>query len=355
MCNSERPSLRTGITTGTCAAGAAKAYAIYLRYGSCPDYVSVKNLEGHVFTLHVFKEGDSFGVIKDSGDDVSDITNGVKVLVHLEVLDDNDEIVFSAGKGVGTVTLPGLKVGIGEPAINPVPRKMIELAIREVIPYKSIRVIISIPNGEELAKKTFNPRLGIIGGLSILGTTGIVKPMNEHALFESLSLELNMIRSLGFLKIYITFAGTGEKFLRQRFNLESRNIIQSGNYIGHVLDEALRLEFNHAVIFGHPGKLLKVASGNFNTHNRISDGRLEALCTQLALLGASRSIIERIYHSNTTNEAISIVDSSGYNEVWNVLAEIVSRKCRERTHDNLRIDSYFVDSDGNILGFYVDE
>ncbi len=355
MCNRERSPLRTGITTGTCAAGAAKAYALYLRYGSCPDYVSIKNLEGHVFTLHVFKEGDSFGVIKDSGDDVSDITNGVKVLVHLEVLQGNHEIIFEAGNGVGTVTLPGLKVGINEPAINPVPRKMIELAIREVIPEKSFRVIISIPNGEELAKKTFNPRLGIIGGLSILGTTGIVKPMNESALLESLSLELNMIRSLGFTEVYITFAGTGEKFLRQRLRIKSRNVIQSGNYIGHVLDEAARLEFTHAVIFGHPGKLLKVASGNFNTHNRIADGRLEALCTQLAIIGVSRSMIERVYHSNTTNEAMSIVDSEGYNEVWNVLAEIVSRKCRERTCNSMKVDSYFADNDGNILGYYVDE
>ena len=305
-------TLRKGFTTGTCAAAAAKACALYLRDGSCPDSVRVRNPEGHVFYVKVFREGDSFGVIKDSGDDICDITNGIKVLVRLEILHGHDEIIFAAGHGVGTVTLPGLKVKVNEPAINPVPRKMIELAIRDVIPTGAIRVVISIPNGEELAKKTFNPRLGIIGGLSILGTTGIVKPMNESALLESLSLEMNMIRSLGFDDIYITFAGTGEKFLRQIFNLTSRNIIQSGNYIGHVLDEAIRLEFKHAVIFGHPGKLLKVASGNFNTHNKISDGRLEALCTQLAILGASRSIIERVYHSNTTNEVISIVSSEGY-------------------------------------------
>ncbi len=179
--------------------------------------------------------------------------------------------------------------------------------------------------------------------------------MNESALLESLSLEMNMIRSLGFRKIYITFSGTGEKFLRQRFNLTSRNIIQSGNYIGHVLDEALRLEFSHAVIFGHPGKLLKVASGNFNTHNKISDGRLEALCTQLAIMGTSRGIIERIYHSNTTSEAISIINSEGYNDVWNVLAEIVSRKCIERTCNAMRVDSYFADNNGNILGGHADE
>lgn len=355
MCNSERHSLRTGITTGTCAAAAAKACALYLRDASCPDYVCVRNPEGHVFNVQVFRENDSFGVIKDSGDDICDITNGIKVLVHLEIIHGHDEIIFAAGNGVGTVTLPGLKVKVNEPAINPVPRKMIELAIRDIFPEGAFRVVISIPNGEELAKKTFNPRLGITGGLSILGTTGIVKPMNESALLESLSLELNMIRSLGFDEIYITFAGTGEKFLRQRFNLASRNVIQSGNYIGHVLDEAVRLNFTHAVIFGHPGKLLKVAAGNFNTHNKISDGRLESLCTQLAIMGASQSIIERVYHSNTTNEAISIVSSEGYNGVWNILAGIISRKCTDRTCNAMRIDSYFIDNDGNILGAYADE
>lgn len=354
MCDNQCTSLRTGITTGTCAAGAAKACAIFLRDKLCPEYVSVKNLEGHEFILKTFRANNNFfGVVKYSGDDKCDITDGVKVLACVEILDNTSEnIMFSAGEGVGTVTLPGLKIPPGEPAINPVPRKMIGLALREILPRKSLRVTISIPGGEELTKKTFNPRLGIIGGLSVLGTTGIVKPMNERALLDSLSLEMNMIYSLGFREIYITFAGTGEKFLREIFCLTSRNVIQAGNYAGHVLDEALRLGFSRAVICGHPGKLLKIAAGNFNTHSRISDGRLEALCTHLALMGAEKELIRRVFHSNTTNEAIYIVNSEGYGNVWNNLAKICAVKCRERTCNNLQVDCVFIDSNGKILGSF---
>ena len=363
-------NLRTGITTGTCAAGASKASAIFVSTSQIPEEVSVKNLEGHEFTLKVFHERENiFGVVKYSGDDKADITNGVKILACVEILDDDDDgkIIFAAGEGVGIVTLPGLKVPVGEPAINPVPRKMIELAVREIIPRKSLRVIISVPNGRELAKKTFNPRLGIVGGISILGTTGIVKPMNEEALLQSLRLELNMIYSLGFRELFITFAGTGEKFTRQIFHVESRstiqtgncrnnetaeahNIIQCGNYPGYVLDEAAELGFEHAIITGHPGKLLKLAAGSFNTHSKIADGKLEALCTHLALIGADRELITKIYHSNTTNQAIELVNSAGFNQVWNNIAEIVSRKCEERTNGKMKVDTVFIDGTGKVLG-----
>lgn len=350
MCNSQRPVI-FGITTGTCAAGAAKAAAIYELTGKIPDYVIIKNLDGLEFKLKTFRYNNNFfGVQKFSGDDKCDITDGIKILAHVEILrDNNQEIFFTAGEGVGVVTLPGLKIPPGEPAINPVPRKMIELAIREIIPLNSVKIIISIPGGEEIAQKTFNPRLGIKGGLSILGTSGLVKPMNERALMDSLTLELNMIRALGFDKIYITFANSGEKAARKIFDIHGKNIIQSGNYIGHVLDESARLNFTHAIICGHPGKLLKVAAGSFNTHNKISDGRLESLCTHLALMGASQEIISRIYHSNTTNEAINIISESGYNKVWHNIAEIIKQKCESRINNKFKVDAYFIDNDGRLL------
>ena len=284
-------NLQTGITTGTCAAGASKASALNLAGREC-ERIRVSNLEGREFALNTFREGEAFGVVKYSGDDRSDITDGVRVLSRVEVLGQEGGITFCAGDGVGTVTLPGLKVGVGEPAINPVPREMITRAVREILPREALRVTITIPGGRELARKTFNPRLGIIGGLSVLGTTGIVKPL------DSLSLELSMIRSLGFSEVYITFASTGEKFTRSIFNVSTRNVIQCGNYPGHVLDECVRLGFERATICGHPGKLLKVAAGSFNTHSKSSGGSLEALCTQLAILGASRELLRRVYDSN---------------------------------------------------------
>ena len=348
--------MREGFTTGTCAAGASKASAIFLYSGRIVENVKIKNLEGREFFLKVFHEEDNFfSVIKDSGDDKSDVTNGIKIFARVEILEGNNEIFFEGGEGVGVVTLPGLKIPVGEPAINPVPRKMIENAVREIIPEKSIKIIIKIPGGEEIAKKTFNPRLGIKNGLSILGTSGIVKPMNEKALLDSLSLELNMIYSLGFKKIFITFGNTGEKFIRKIFNLNSRNVIQAENYIGHVIDEALRLNFTHVIICGHPGKLLKVAAGSFNTHNKISDGRREALCTHLALAGANKDLITKIFHSNTTNEAIKILDENNFNFIWNNIAEIISIKCSERTFYKMIFDIFIIDNDGKILGAFHNE
>ena len=341
--------MNTGITTGTCAAGAAKASALNLA-GHFPERVTVRNLEGREFVLDVFREGEYCGFTMYSGDDRADITDGVRVLARVELLDGEGRIFFCAGEGVGTVTLPGLKVGIGEPAINPVPREMITRAVREVFPKKSLRITIAIPGGEELARKTFNPRLGIVGGLSILGTTGIVKPMNEQALLESLTLELSMIRAMGFSEVYITFAATGEKFTRKLFHVHGKNVIQCANYPGYVLDECARLGFTRAVIAGHPGKLLKVSAGSFNTHSKNSGGGLEALCTQLAILGAGRELVQKVYSANTTREAIEIIRSEGYSLVWRVLAGITARKCSDRTGGSVKVSAVFFDGEGRILG-----
>ena len=357
MCNHQRSSLRLGVTTGTCAAAAAKASALHLIHGIQPETVTVKNLEGFEFLLTVFREGDYFGVIKDAGDDKSDVTDGAKILARVEFADGENEISFIGGEGVGTVTLPGLKIPVGEPAINPVPREMITRSVREIIPNRSVKITIAVPNGEALAKRTFNPRLGIVGGISILGTTGIVKPMNEQALLDSLTLELRMIRSLGFRELYVTFAGTGEKFTRKIFGVESRNVIQCGNYIGHVLDGSAELGFTHAIICGHPGKLLKLAAGSFITHSLIADGRLEALCTHLALTGAKRELIRKVYGSNTTNEAVEIVRAEGFVGVWNNIARVISGKCKERVkrvNGNMKIDVIFFDAEGGILGEYCE-
>ena len=346
-------NLRTGITTGTCAAGASKASALNLAGLVC-ERVSIRNLEGREFTLNTFREGESFGVVKYSGDDRADITDGVHVLSRVEVLGQEGRVTFCAGEGVGTVTLPGLKVGVGEPAINPVPREMITRAVREVFPREALRVTLSIPGGRELARNTFNPRLGIIGGLSVLGTTGIVKPMNEQALLDSLSLELSVISSLGFREVYITFAAEGEKFTRRLFRLTSRNVIQCSNYPGHVLDECARLGFERATICGHPGKLLKLAAGSFNTHSKISGGGIEALCAQLAILGAGSELVGKVYHSNTTREAVDTVKREGFGQVWRFLAEIAAGKCRERTCNSVKVSAVFVDGAGQVLGGYYD-
>ena len=348
--------MRYGFTTGICAAAAAKASAIFLTSGKISDTITVKNLDGYEFVLKVFYEYENFfSVIKDSGDDKSDVTNGIKIFARVEILDGIGKIFFEGGEGIGVVTLPGLKINVGESAINPIPRKIIELAVREIISKNSIKILIKIPGGEKIAQKTFNPRLGIVGGLSILGTSGFVKPTDEKALLDSLTLELNMISKLGFDRLFITFGNTGEKAIRKIFSLNTRNVIQTENYIGYVLDEALRLNFFHIVICGHPGKLLKVAAGSFNTHSKISDGRREAICTHLALAGAGRELITKIFNANTTNEAIEIINLANFNFVWNNIAKIISVKCCERTFYKIKIDVFIIDANEKILGSFYDE
>ena len=161
-----------------------------------------------------------------------------------------------------------------------------------------------------------------------------------------------MIRALGFVEVYITFAASGEEFTRRLLHVQGRNIVQCANYPGYVLDECARLGFSRATLCGHPGKLLKVAAGSFNTHSRVSGGSLEALCTQLAMLGASPDLVSRVYSSNTTREAIAIVEDGGYANVWGVLARIVSAKCRQRA--KIPVSALFIDGERKILGRYCD-
>jgi len=343
-------TLREGISTGSCAAAAAKAAAMLAEEGKCPAYVSVATPQGRVLTLEPFCFADgSCGVVKDAGDD-PDITNGVTVRALVEIGISDGPVMFAAGEGVGTVTLPGLKVPLGEPAINPAPRKMITDALREVIGGRTAKVTISVPGGKQIAEKTFNPRLGVTGGISILGTGGIVKPMNEEAIWDSLALELNTHAAAGRKIIALVFGRTGEDVFRKAWNVQSRCAVRVGNYLGYVLDEAVRLKFEKVLLCGHPGKLLKVAAGTFNTHNRTGDGRLEALCTQAAIAGASAEQVKNLYYCGTTENAMKLVSEYLLEEVWTVLAGITAKRCSERSFGALKVEAAYLDNNAYVLG-----
>lgn len=341
--------LREGVTTGACAAAAAKAAAVMFLTGRCPEHVSVTGPSGRTFTMEAHAHGGGCCVIKDAGDDI-DVTDGAAVCASLDVSDGDGDITFAAGSGVGVITLPGLKLPVGEPAVNPVPRRMIADAVRSVLGTRAVRVTVSVPGGEELAKRTFNPRLGVEGGLSILGTTGVVRPMDESALLESLTLEISVIRSLGADRLAFVFGGTGEAAARSAFGLTGRCVVQTGNYPGHALDEAHRMGFRECVVCGHPGKLLKIAAGSFLTHNRAADGRLEALCTCAAIMGAPPDTVRRIYECRTAENAMSIVRDEGLDAVWDELARIAARRCTDRNFGGMIVEAAFIDSDGKIIG-----
>lgn len=315
-----------------------------------PEAVRITAPDGRVFTLSVisFPDG-SCGVIKDAGDD-PDSTDGMMITASVLPGEGDGPITFAAGPGVGTVTLPGLKVPPGEPAINPAPRAMIEAAVREITGARAAAVTISAPEGEERAKRTFNPRLGITGGISILGTSGRVKPMDEASLLASYTLEINTYAAQGAKALAVSFAGTGERALRAAFGITGRGTVQCGNYLGFVIDECERLGIKKLLIGGHPGKLLKAAAGTFRTHNREGGGALEALCTQAAIAGAAPSLIKEIYGSPTTEAALPLVREAGLDRIWRELARITAARCEARTFGALRCCAAYLENDGTPLG-----
>ena len=292
----------------------------------------------------------SCAVKKNSGDD-PDITNGV--LVYSQVrLSETGQIHIDGGIGVGRVTRPGLNQPVGEAAINRVPRQMIrkevEEACEEVGYTGGIDVEISIPEGARLAKETFNPRLGIVDGLSVLGTTGIVRPMSEEAMKDSLIAELDMYAKQGHKTILFVLGGTGETALKEQYG-EFQCILQVSNYIGFMIEEAVERGFTDILIGGFVGKLVKVASGTMNTHSHVADGRIETICTHAALHGAPTSVIKKIYDCLTTKAAMKIVEEEGLMDIWPDMAQKASEYCEKTAHKMARVGIIFLDGQNEIL------
>lgn len=340
--------LREGVSTGSCMTGGAAAAALWLVTGKCPDVIEVETPIGKTLYLDVVpKEKGVCGIVKDAGDD-PDVTNGSEVITKVEILPDDGGITFVGGDGIGTVTQEGLKLPVGEPAINPVPRQMAEKALRKIIGNRGAVVTVSIPGGENLAKRTFNPRLGVLGGLSVLGTTGIVRPMSEEAMKDSLLVELDMYARQGHRSILFVLGTTGENALKARYG-EFQCVLQVGNYIGFMIEEAVERGFTDILIGGFVGKLVKVASGTMNTHSHVADGRLETICTHAALHGAPREVIERIYSCLTTKAAMKIVEEEGLMDIWKDMAQKASFYCEKTAHGMARVGMIFLDGDNQVL------
>lgn len=266
--------MRFGYTTGSCATAAAKAAAIGLFHGKIPDEIEIDTPAGVKLrlTIHDKQLSDNAAgcaVQKDAGDD-PDVTNGCKVHAHVERIF-GEAIEIDGGEGVGRVTKPGLQVPVGHAAINPVPKRMIEHAVREVIGKRNgARVIISVPRGRVLSEKTFNSKLGILGGISIIGTTGIVRPMSEDAFKTSLLCGLDIARGIGYETVVLVPGNLGERSLLNLVHIPKDQIIQISNFVGFMLDAARERHFKKAILAGHPGKLVKLLRGDFHTHSSVS-------------------------------------------------------------------------------------
>lgn len=340
--------LREGFTTGSCAAACALASCLWQRDGECPDRVELVVPAGKTYAPEIIaREPFWCAVIKDSGDD-PDVTNGCEVRARVTLTGGEGPVQFRAGEGVGVITLPGLKLPVGEAAINPVPRKMIEEAIRRVYPREAALVEVSIVGGRELAQKTFNPRLGVVGGLSVLGTSGVVRPMSEEALTETIRLELSMRRAQGAETVTLVFGAQGENAVKR---LDPEAVcVQISNFVGFALDTAAELGFAHVTIAGQPGKLVKVAGGSMQTHSKYGDGRREPLMAQLALMNAPHELLAQVWQSVTLDGMIAPISEAGLQQVWDRLCEAAVQYCEARVHDQMTVDAVMLDGKGCVIG-----
>ncbi len=335
--------LRYGYTTGSCAAGASKAAAYMALENELIDKIDIETPKGWNLSLEVIEPSIEIGgkssscyIKKDSGDD-PDITHGILIGAKVEITD-SPGIVLKGGEGVGKVTKLGLYVPPGEPAINPVPRKMIESEVSKVLPKgKGAIVTIMVPKGVEKAKKTFNPKLGIMGGISILGTSGIVEPMSYDAFKESLALELRMASHNGFDKVVLVPGNYGEEKAIKLFGLNKSNIIKISNFIGFMLNKCIEEKIKKVLLIGHIGKLVKLAGGIFDTHSKVADARLEILAANLALMGASKEVIEKIFECVTTEGAVKIIEDYSFNGIYNILCKRAEEKCADHVHGELEV------------------
>lgn len=353
----DQKKLRCGYTTGSCAAAAAKAATAMLLSDGCVSEVSLHTPKGTVLQLQVLdikrtKEQVSCAIQKDSGDD-ADVTNGI--LIYASVMRQQGDITIEGGIGVGRVTKSGLDQPIGQAAINTVPRKMIrEAVIEEIDTYGyegGIQVMISIPEGVEIAKRTFNHRLGIEGGISVLGTSGIVEPMSEQALVDTIRTEIKMQSINGNYNLLITPGNYGADFLKDVLHIDIEKAIKCSNFIGDTIDLAYEYQIKSLLLVGHIGKLVKVGAGIMNTHSRMADGRMEVLCSCAIRAGAKSEVANQILNCITTDEAIAILQEAQIAEdTMAILMEKIEFYLQHRAYEGLEIAAITFSNRYGILG-----
>ena len=353
-----RQKLRCGYTTGTCAAAAAAGAAARLLTGETLPAVRIITPAGVAVEAELLQHAAGEGwaacaVRKDGGDD-PDVTDGALIFARVERTD-TPGIVIDGGEGVGRVTLPGLDQPVGAAAINSTPRRMIGEQMEAVMAKAGytggLRAVISVPEGEALAKRTFNPRLGIVGGISILGTSGIVKPMSEAALLDSLYLEMDQRRAAGTEDLLLTPGNYGESFAREVLGLNLDRWCMCSNYLGAAIDHAAGAGFRSVLVVGHLGKLIKAAAGCMNTHSKTADARRETLTAHAALAGADRALLRALFDSPTTDAGVELLKQAGLlGPVMASIGEALDGQLKRRAGEGLTIEALFFSNQYGILG-----
>lgn len=350
--------LRCGYTTGTCACAAAKAAAQMLLSGKDVLEVNVETPMGVHLQLPVEKivrgaESVSCAIKKDSGDD-PDVTNGIYIYAEVSYAIGKN-IIIDGGIGIGRITKKGLQRPIGEAAINPVPLKMIADGVSDIVDRYSyegtLKVVISAPEGVEIAKKTFNPQLGIVGGISILGTTGIVEPMSEQAIIDTIRTEINMHMADGERTLLIAPGNYGQDFLLNNLNIELKRSIKCSNYIGDTIDMVCDAGAESMLLVGHIGKLVKLGAGIMNTHSRVADGRMEVLSACAIQAGAGADTAKQILDCVTTDAALEILkESDMLDGAMEQLMIRIENVLQHRSSERIRIGAIVFSNEYGILG-----
>lgn len=355
---SGQKQLRCGYTTGTCAALAAAGAARLLLTGRTPDTVVLRTPKGLIVQVELEEaqlEGEiaRCAVTKDGGDDI-DVTDGLLIAAMVRRIPEG--VIIDGGIGVGRVRKPGLDQPVGTVAINRVPRQMIADAIRaecEAAAYSGgIAVVISAPGGEAAAKKTFNPMLGIEGGISILGTSGIVEPMSQQAIIDTIAVEIRQAAAFGKQQLLLTPGNYGMEFLEgMGQTLQNVPHVKYSNFVGDALDIAAADGFESVLLVGHTGKIVKLAGGIMNTHSRWADCRRELFCAYGALCGAKQEVCSAIMEAATTDACIAILDRAGLRAP--VLKEIlaaVQRHLEQRAAGAFRVGAVMFSNEYGLLG-----
>ena len=404
-------ALKKGFTTGTCAQAAAKGASLMLLTQRLLRKVKVDTPSGVKLNLGLIdqkieKESAFCGIVKDAGDD-PDVTNGIKIYAEVK-FSPKKGVTVIGGEGVGKVTKQGLAVGVGEYAINPVPRQMIIKEIEEImrslckcgmqiaecgvekikknsseirvpnsafkknpkseirnlhlknsafrIPHsafeKGLEVVISVPRGEELTKHTFNPRLGIVGGISIIGTTGIVEPKSTDAYKTSLSLQLDVLKAEGCEKAVLILGYVGERFAKEALKVNGDSIIKIGDHVGFTLKECVKKKIKEVLLIGHVGKLVKITKGQFDTHSKFGDNRVETIAHYAKTYGAKRKVIEKLLSQTTAEATIDILRKNRLMGVFGKITQKVVITINDFLDNELTVSCILLSLGGKILAAY---
>lgn len=346
MSPTEPKELRTGWTTGTCASAAAKAATLLLLTGELPKNIEVELPSGRRVSFPVEDSGDGGAiVVKDAGDD-PDCTNGARITAHALLVGQSGELKFIAGAGIGTITKPGLGLPVGAPAINPVPSRMIAKAVKEVTD-KSIQLTFSVPDGEVMARKTTNSRLGILGGISILGTTGIVRPFSTAAYRASVIQQISVALTQGEQTIVLATGSRSEALATRMYrDLDSVCFVEVGDFTGVALKNASKLGVSKIIWVGMVGKISKLANDAMMTHFHRSDLNSQVLLEAARLSGSSDTIVRAATETKTARHFYEICNAEGDRGPLNILCKMAKTACEKSLSNQVDLEILMVDFDG---------